>query len=82
MRKELLRRQNSDGGWAFTKGGKSHPLVTGECLYALSVMGLKGDEVEVLRAWDYLVTTQDRDGSSEEREPAAWATARRTRSTR
>jgi hypothetical protein len=61
--KELLKRQNGDGGWAFTKGGKSHPLVTGECLYALSVMGTRGDEPEVRKAWAYLISTQGQDGS-------------------
>ncbi len=62
-RQELLKRQNADGGWPFTKGGDSHPLVTGECLYALSVMGLKGDEPEVRKAWKLLVSTQEKDGS-------------------
>ncbi|WP_020470142.1 prenyltransferase/squalene oxidase repeat-containing protein [Zavarzinella formosa] len=62
-RKELLKRQNADGGWPFVKDGASHPLVTGECLYLLSVGGLKGDEPEVRRAWKFLVSAQEKDGS-------------------
>lgn len=62
-RRELLARQNRDGGWPFVRGGESHPLVTGECLYALGALGAKGDEPEVRRAWKYLITTQREDGS-------------------
>src|SRR5262249_26355993 len=62
-RKELLSRQNRDGGWAFVKGGPSHPLVTGECLWALGALGVKGDEPELRRAWGFLVATQNADGS-------------------
>jgi squalene cyclase len=64
------------------KGGASHPLVTGESLYALSVMGLKGDEVEARRAWGYLISTQGQDGSWKNLSRRRWATAPRTRSTR
>ncbi len=62
-RKALEQRQNKDGGWPFAKGGPSHPLVTGECLYALSALGAGAEALAVRRAWTYLVQTQEPDGS-------------------
>jgi len=62
-RQTLLERQGKDGGWPFMKDGASHTLVTGEVLYALSVIGVKGEEAAVVRARKYLVDTQQEDGS-------------------
>lgn len=62
-RQELQRRQNPDGGWPFTRGGESHPLVTGECLYALSCKPDTGDGPPISAAWRYLISTQEPDGS-------------------
>ena len=41
---ELRDQQNADGGWGFIRGGTSYPHTTGECLYALSVAGVGGDD--------------------------------------
>lgn len=60
---ELLKMQNKDGGFAFVRGGESHPIVTGECLYALAEVGKRGDDAAVGRAWQYLISTQQKDGS-------------------
>ena len=61
--KQLLARQNADGGWPLAKGDASHPLVTGQALYALSIAGLTGDSPAVRKAQKYLVETQQKDGS-------------------
>jgi hypothetical protein len=60
--KELLSRQNSDGGWGWLSGEASDALATGQVLYALSLAGAKSDET-IRRAWNFLVTTQGADGS-------------------
>lgn len=63
MQKELLARQNQDGGWGFVQGDASHPHASGESLYALSVMGVSSSEPAIGRAWGYLLKTQQADGS-------------------
>jgi Squalene-hopene cyclase N-terminal domain/Prenyltransferase and squalene oxidase repeat len=62
-REALLERQGKDGGWPFVKDGPGHPLVTGEVLYALSVLGMNPDEPAVVRARTFLLQTQQEDGS-------------------
>lgn len=64
LRRELVTRQNPDGGWPFAKGGESLPHVTGECLYALARAGGK-DEAAVSRGARYLLVGQRADGSWE-----------------
>ncbi len=59
----LLGQQNEDGGWGLVRGEPSHPLVTGQVLYALSIAGVGGDQATIPRAWRYLLTTQRKDGS-------------------
>ncbi|MDB5337106.1 MAG: 2,3-oxidosqualene cyclase [Planctomycetaceae bacterium] len=61
--KQLLAQQNADGGWPLMKGEPSHPLVTGQCLYALSIAGETSDSPAIGRATKYLVETQEKDGS-------------------
>jgi hypothetical protein len=64
LKEELLARQNADGGWNWAKKQpKSDAFATGESLYALSLAGLTGDSPAVRKAWQYLVTTQQPDGS-------------------
>jgi squalene-hopene/tetraprenyl-beta-curcumene cyclase len=60
--RELLAQQNADGGWGYVRGGTSYAHTTGECLYALGVMGLGETDPAVRRAWKYLVRTQQPDG--------------------
>ena len=61
--KELLARQNEDGGWSWLNGEASDALATGQTLYALSLVGPKADAGPVRRAWTFLARTQGEDGS-------------------
>lgn len=63
LEKELRSLQNRDGGWGFVRDGASYPHVTGECLFALSVVGLTANDHAVKRAGTYLLGTQQPDGS-------------------
>lgn len=60
---ELRAEQNADGGWGYVRGGSSYPHTTGECLYALGVMGVGADDAAVRRASKYLLASQQADGS-------------------
>ncbi len=71
---ELRSLQNADGGWGYVRGGVSYPHTTGECLYALGVAGLTGDDTAVRRAWKHLLTTQWKDGSWDAVSRAAFST--------
>ncbi|HEV3028422.1 MAG TPA: prenyltransferase/squalene oxidase repeat-containing protein [Planctomycetota bacterium] len=61
--KELLDRQNPDGGWAWVPGAPSIAFATGQVLYAVSRSGVSGDDPAVQRARKFLVETQGEDGS-------------------
>jgi hypothetical protein len=63
LKEELLRRQNADGGWSWSKARGSDPFATGESLYALSLAGLKNDSPAVRAGWSFLVGKQRPDGS-------------------
>jgi hypothetical protein len=60
---EVVKRQNTDGGWPVVAGEASHPLVTGQVLYALSIAGPQLDAAAIRRADQYLIDTQQADGS-------------------
>lgn len=63
--KELLKRQNGDGGWsAMPKLGRNRDaFATGHSLYALNLTGLR-EEVEALeRSRKFLLEAQQPDGS-------------------
>lgn len=61
---ELLKRQNTDGGWSQAKDMASDAFATGQALYALvSRGGLATDHPAMVRARDFLLTTQMPDGS-------------------
>jgi squalene-hopene/tetraprenyl-beta-curcumene cyclase len=62
FRKELLARQNADGGWAWLHGGASDAFATGQVLYALSLAGSM-DADGVARARRFLIGSQGEDGS-------------------
>ena len=61
--KELLNRQNPDGGWAWRQGGDSDAFATGQALYALSESGLSLDAAAIQRGRDLLIQSQTPDGS-------------------
>jgi len=61
--KELIARQNADGGWGFLLGEKSDALNTGQVLYLLHRAGLATDADPIRRARGFLVRTQGEDGS-------------------
>ena len=62
--KELLASQRPDGGWAQLPGMHSDAYATGQALYALAVAGgVQTSSDEYRRGVDYLLRTQDDDGS-------------------
>ena len=63
LRKELLVRQNEDGGWGWLNGGDSDALGTGQALYALLRTGFPADSDEAVLAIEWLCETQRDDGS-------------------
>jgi hypothetical protein len=62
-RRELLARQNADGGWSQVTTGPSDAFATGQALYALGKAGMTERDIVVGRAWGYLTKTQRGDGS-------------------
>jgi squalene-hopene/tetraprenyl-beta-curcumene cyclase len=60
---ELLRMQNDDGGWSWAVGGRSDAFSTGQALYALGLIGAPEAGPSVDRAREYLIQTQQEDGS-------------------
>jgi hypothetical protein len=60
--KEVLSRQNADGGWAWTPGGPSDAFATGQNLYALSIVAGKSERGPLGRAQKYLLGTQTKEG--------------------
>ena len=84
--KNLLKRQNEDGGWSWKEGEPSDPSGTGQALIALGRSGKIQNHPEVLeRARDFLVRTQAEEGhwetkSTKDREESGrvsnfWGTA-------
>jgi Prenyltransferase and squalene oxidase repeat len=64
FRKELLQRQNADGGWSNRPDVKeSDAYATGQSLYALRSDGLSAEDVAIRRACGFLVQTQRKDGA-------------------
>lgn len=60
---QLLKRQNTDGGWSQLQDLASDAYATGQALYALSFAGVKTDQPKIQRAVAFLATTQRDDGS-------------------
>jgi hypothetical protein len=61
--KELLGKQNPDGGWSQLKDRPSDAFATGQALYALGTVGTPATDPAIGRAWNYLVQSQRDDGS-------------------
>lgn len=61
--KELREQQNADGGWGYVRGGATYAHTTGECLYAMSVVGVANDDLAVRKAVKYLVDSQQPNGT-------------------
>ena len=61
---DLLKHQQSDGGWAQTAEMETDAYATSTALVALLSDGdLNGESPAVIKAKDYLLRTQNRDGS-------------------
>jgi hypothetical protein len=61
---ELLALQRADGGWGQTfPGWGSDAFATGQTLYVLSLVGFTAERPEIKRGVDFLVATQQPDGS-------------------
>ena len=55
VRKELMDRQNPDGGWPQLPGGKSDAYATGQAMYALRNSGESENSDAITRATGFLV---------------------------
>jgi len=63
LRRDLLHRQNPDGGWSERDGLGSNAYATGQALWILLEMGLDLNDPAVCAAVQWLVDDQDGDGS-------------------
>jgi hypothetical protein len=63
VKRQLLERQNADGGWGVLAGAKSDAFSTGQSLYALRVVGVASDDGVIRRGQRFLIDTQNADGS-------------------
>src|SRR5262249_48209517 len=61
--KDLLDKQNADGGWSWADDQPSDPFATGQALFGLAKAGRKADDPAVARGCAYLLKTQRPDGS-------------------
>lgn len=61
--KTLLKEQKADGGWSWRRNhAESDALTTGQCLYALSIVG--GNDESIRKAWRFLLATQITQGQT------------------
>jgi squalene-hopene/tetraprenyl-beta-curcumene cyclase len=63
LEKDLLAKQNDDGGWPQTKDMASDAFATGQALYALADAGRAANDAAVRRGQAFLARTQQPDGS-------------------
>src|SRR5579871_3650698 len=61
--KDLLKRQNPDGGFGPTRDLPGDAYATGQALYALSLAGVRNNRAEIERARAFLISSQRPDGS-------------------
>jgi squalene-hopene/tetraprenyl-beta-curcumene cyclase len=59
----IQERQNEDGGWRQAPVMASDAWATGQALYALAHAGLDSANPAIRRGQDFLVRTQQKDGS-------------------
>jgi hypothetical protein len=60
---QLVAKQRSDGGWGQTNNLPSDAYATGEALWALSESGVAASDAVYRRGVDYLLRTQQDDGT-------------------
>jgi hypothetical protein len=60
---QLRKVQHEDGGWGWLTADPSDALATGQAIHALRLAGVTADEAAVARALQFIVTTQQEDGS-------------------
>lgn len=60
---QLRGLQQQDGGWSQIAGLATDALATGQALYALSAAGVPASDAAIGRAWRFLSSTQQDDGS-------------------
>ena len=75
--KDLVARQNPDGGWSSLHGAGSDAFATGQALYALSAVGAEGAAEAIRHGRKFLIDAQGEDGSWSV-PPAALTTPKRT----
>ncbi len=59
----LRKSQNADGGWSQIRERSSDAYATGQVLYVLSLAGVLQEDETIRKAIDYLIATQQNDGS-------------------
>jgi hypothetical protein len=59
----LVSLQEADGGFRQVPGRASDAYATGQTVYFLLLAGMPGDRPEIVRAIDFLVRSQQQDGS-------------------
>ncbi len=60
---QLRSLQREDGGWGWLIDAESDALATGQALYALAAVGVDPQDPAIVRAQQYLISTQTEDGS-------------------
>ena len=63
MTDRLIATQNDDGGWGWILSQESDALATGMVLYALNQSGVEQKQEQVVKAVQYLTSSQNDDGS-------------------
>ncbi|MEO7145855.1 MAG: ankyrin repeat domain-containing protein [Bryobacteraceae bacterium] len=61
--RELLAKQRPDGGWSDLESMESSAFATGKSLYGLQIAGLPASDAAYRRAIEFLLNTQQEDGS-------------------
>jgi len=61
--KQLLEKQNADGGWSQLKDRPGDALATGQTLYVLALTGADAQQPAIQRGQAFLTRTQLKDGS-------------------